>query len=151
MRDFWYYLTLVEIIERLSVCLYVHPCSCPSLCVYAHVCMCIRPHVCMCVYTCTHVCTCTRACMCICVHVLVYYCMYVIRTVFYSGAALVLSIIGLRLLRGSYTELSRQHMIFIFTLFFFNFDYEHYSESLPLDYFVISLLFYKVGGIGGCI
>ena len=64
----------------------------------------------------------------------------------YSGAALVLSVIGVRLLRGSYSELSRQHIIFIFTLLFFNFDYEHYSESLPLDYFVISLVFYKVGG-----
>ena len=62
-----------------------------------------------------------------------------------SGGALVLSVVGLRLLRGSFGELSRQHIIFIFTLLFFNFDYEHYSESLPLDYFVISLLFYKVG------
>ena len=79
----------------------------------------------------------------ICPHIM---CVYLFL---HSGAALVLSVIGVRLLRGSYTELSRQHIIFIFTLFFFNFDYEHLSESLPLDYFIISLLFYKVNKDGG--
>ena len=92
------------------------------------------------------VCVCVRACMCT-VHACV--CSVRMSIFLYSGAALVLSIIGVRLLRGSFTELSRQHIIFIFTLLFFNFDYEHYSESLPLDYFVISLVFYKVGGAGG--
>ena len=116
-----------------------------TICVYTvHVCVCVCLSKCLCVcsYVSMHMCVCVYCiCMCVC---LVHMCVFL-----HSGGALVLSVIGVRLLRGSYSELSRQHIIFIFTLLFFNFDYEHYSESLPLDYFVISLVFYKVGGAGG--
>ena len=122
-------------VRACSVC-----CVCVCVCVLC-VRVCVMRACCVCMYVCLSVSLFMPKFVCVCV----------ICMVFYSGAALVLSIIGLRLLRGSYTELSRQHMIFIFTLFFFNFDYEHYSESLPLDYFVISLIFYKVGEIGACI
>ena len=63
----------------------------------------------------------------------------------HSGAALVVTVVGLKLVRSAWTELSRQHYILIFTLFFFNFDYAHLSEGLPLDYFIIAILFNKVG------
>ena len=102
----------------------------------------------MCLCLCLCVCACVCVCMCVCMRV-IGTCVLLCTWFLNSGAALLLSVVGLRVLRGSYTELSRQHMIFIFTLFFFNFDYEHYSESLPLDYFVISLIFYKVGRTGG--
>ena len=61
-----------------------------------------------------------------------------------SGAAAVVTVVGLKLTRSSYTELSRQHLVLIFTLFFFSFDYAHLSEGLPLDYFIIAILFNKV-------
>ena len=111
---------------------------------YVCVCLC----VCACVCACVCVCMCVCACVCVCMR-FIGTCVLLCTWFLNSGAALLLSVVGLRVLRGSYTELSRQHMIFIFTLFFFNFDYEHYSESLPLDYFVISLIFYKVGRTGG--
>ncbi|CAI8048371.1 Pecanex-like protein 1 [Geodia barretti] len=60
-----------------------------------------------------------------------------------SGAALVLTVAGMKLFRSSFTELSRQYLVFIFTLFFFNFDYRHLSEGLPLDYLIIGILFSK--------
>ncbi len=62
----------------------------------------------------------------------------------YSGAALVVGVVGLKLVRSAYTELSRQLFVLIFALFFFNFDYAHLSEGLPLDYFIIAILSNKV-------
>ena len=61
-----------------------------------------------------------------------------------SGAALVTTVVGLRVLRYAYGELSRQHMILTLTVLFFNFDYAHLSEGFPLDYFIMSIIFYKV-------
>ena len=61
-----------------------------------------------------------------------------------SGAAAALTIAGMKILRTAWTDLPRQYFILIFTLFFFNFDYVHLSEGLPLDYFIIAILFIKV-------
>ena len=61
-----------------------------------------------------------------------------------SGAAAAMTIVGMKLIRSAYTELSRQHLVFIFTLLFFSFDYAHLSEGLPLDYFIIAILMNKV-------
>lgn len=61
-----------------------------------------------------------------------------------SGAAIVVTVAGLKIIRLAWTELSRQYTILIFTLFFFSFDYRHLSEGLPLDYFIIAILFFKV-------
>ena len=61
-----------------------------------------------------------------------------------SGAAVVLTVAGLKIIRLAWTELSRQYLVLIFTLFFFSFDYRHLSEGLPLDYFIIAILFFKV-------
>ncbi len=65
-------------------------------------------------------------------------------TLLCSGAALVVAVVGLKLVRSAYTELSRQSFVLIFALFFFNFDYAHLSEGLPLNYFIIAILFNKV-------
>jgi len=50
----------------------------------------------------------------------------------------------MKLLRSTWTELSRQHFILVFTLFFFNFDYAHLNEGFPLNYFIVAILFNKV-------
>lgn len=63
---------------------------------------------------------------------------------FTSGAAAALTIAGMKILRTAWTDLPRQYLILIFTLLFFNFDYSHLSEGLPLDYFIIAILFIKV-------
>ena len=62
----------------------------------------------------------------------------------YSGAALVISVTGLKIIRHAFGELSRQHMLLILTVLFFNFDYAHLAEGFPLDYFIMSIIFYKV-------
>ena len=62
----------------------------------------------------------------------------------HSGAAAALTIAGMKILRTAWTDLPRQHLILIFTLFFFNYDYAHLSEGLPLNYFIIAILFVKV-------
>ena len=62
----------------------------------------------------------------------------------FSGAAIVVTIAGLKIIRVTWTELSRQYIILAFTVFFFNFDYRHLSEGFPLDYFIIAILFFKV-------
>ena len=54
------------------------------------------------------------------------------------------TVAGLKIIRVAWTELSRQYIILIFTLFFFSFDYRHLSEGLPLDYFIIAILYFKV-------
>ncbi|XP_019858793.1 PREDICTED: pecanex-like protein 1 isoform X1 [Amphimedon queenslandica] len=60
------------------------------------------------------------------------------------GAALVVSVVGMKLFRTAYSELSRQHAILILSLLFFNFDYAHLNEGFPINYFVAAILFSKV-------
>ena len=61
-----------------------------------------------------------------------------------SLAPLMVTVIGMKLMRSVLSDLSRQYMVFILTLLFFNFDYQHLSEGLPLNYFIIAILFNKV-------
>ena len=62
----------------------------------------------------------------------------------FSGAAILVSIVGVKVFRTAFSEISRQHMILILSVLFFNFDYRHLSEGLPLDYFIAAILFNKV-------
>ena len=55
-----------------------------------------------------------------------------------------MAIIGMKIVRSTYSELSRQHMVLILTLLFFNFDYRHLSEGLPLNFFIFAILLNKV-------
>ena len=50
----------------------------------------------------------------------------------------------MKLFRSSYSELPRQHVILILSLLFFNVDYAHLNEGLPLNYFITAILFNKV-------
>ena len=50
----------------------------------------------------------------------------------------------MKIIRQAYGELSRQHMILILAVLFFNFDYAHLSEGFPQDYFIVSIAFFKV-------
>ena len=61
-----------------------------------------------------------------------------------SGAAFVVSIVGMKLFRSAYSELSRQHVVLILSLLFFNVDYAHLNEGFPFNYFITAILFSKV-------
>ena len=50
----------------------------------------------------------------------------------------------MKIIRQAFGELSRQHMILILAVLFFNFDYAHLSEGFPQDYFIVSIAFFKV-------
>lgn len=60
------------------------------------------------------------------------------------GAALVVAVVGMKIFRSAYSEVSRQHVVLILSLLFFNVDYRHLSEGLPLDYFITAILFNKI-------
>ena len=66
---------------------------------------------------------------------------------YYSGAALVVAVVGMKIFRSAYSEVSRQHVVLILSLLFFNVDYRHLSEGLPLDYFITAILFNKVSTV----
>ncbi|XP_075718716.1 pecanex-like protein 2 isoform X2 [Rhinoderma darwinii] len=58
--------------------------------------------------------------------------------------AFFIAVSGLKLLRSSFCNPSQQYIILGFTVILFQFDYSSISESFLLDFYVISILFYKV-------
>lgn len=58
--------------------------------------------------------------------------------------ALVITIAGLKLLRSSFSSPTYQYVTVLFTVLFFTFDYQQFSETLLLDLFVMSIIFSKV-------
>lgn len=63
-----------------------------------------------------------------------------------SCDVLLTTVAGLKLLRSSFCDPSFQFITLLFTLIFFHFDCPHASESFLLDFFVMSIVFHKVGG-----
>lgn len=63
---------------------------------------------------------------------------------FYSGGPAVMCIMGLKLLRSSFSDCSRQHLVLLWTVLFFHFDYRHSSETFVVDYFFMSIFMNKV-------
>lgn len=55
-----------------------------------------------------------------------------------------ITIAGLKLLRSSFSSPTYQYITVIFTVLFFKFDYEAFSETMLLDLFFMSILFSKV-------
>lgn len=62
-----------------------------------------------------------------------------------SCDVLLTTVAGLKLLRSSFCDPSFQFITLLFTLVFFHFDCPHASESFLLDFFVMSIVFHKVG------
>ncbi|KAM5273996.1 pecanex-like protein 1 isoform 2-T2 [Ctenodactylus gundi] len=58
--------------------------------------------------------------------------------------ALMITIAGLKLLRSSFSSPTYQYVTVIFTVLFFKFDYESFSETMLLDLFFMSILFNKL-------
>lgn len=58
--------------------------------------------------------------------------------------ALMITVAGLKLLRSSFSSPTYQYITVIFTVLFFKFDYEAFSETMLLDLFFMSILFSKV-------
>lgn len=58
--------------------------------------------------------------------------------------AFLITITSLKLLRSCFTNAPRQHIILIWTVLFFNFDYDGYSETFLVDYFVMSIFVDKM-------
>uniref|UniRef100_A0A8C1N4P9 Pecanex-like protein n=1 Tax=Cyprinus carpio TaxID=7962 RepID=A0A8C1N4P9_CYPCA len=58
--------------------------------------------------------------------------------------ALVITIAGLKLLRSSFSSPTYQYITVLFTVLFFTFDYQQFSETLLLDLFVMSIIFSKL-------
>ncbi|XP_062947641.1 pecanex-like protein 1 isoform X8 [Cynocephalus volans] len=58
--------------------------------------------------------------------------------------ALMITIAGLKLLRSSFSSPTYQYVTVIFTVLFFKFDYEAFSETMLLDLFFMSILFSKL-------
>ncbi|XP_044293078.1 pecanex-like protein 1 isoform X2 [Varanus komodoensis] len=58
--------------------------------------------------------------------------------------ALMITIAGMKLLRSSFSNPTYQYVTVIFTVLFFTFDYKHFSETMLLDLFFMSILFSKV-------
>ncbi|XP_022800219.1 pecanex-like protein 1 isoform X2 [Stylophora pistillata] len=60
------------------------------------------------------------------------------------GGPVVICIVGLKLLRSSFSDSSRQHMVLLWTVLFFHFDYSHSSETFVVDYFFMSIFMSKL-------
>ncbi|XP_060119193.1 pecanex-like protein 1 isoform X3 [Heteronotia binoei] len=58
--------------------------------------------------------------------------------------ALIITIAGMKLLRSSFSNPTYQYVTVIFTVLFFTFDYKHFSETMLLDLFFMSILFSKL-------
>ena len=58
--------------------------------------------------------------------------------------AVLLSVCMLRALRTTFTDISRNHVFLLFTVFFFSFDGRRYAEYFLLDYFLGSLVMLKL-------
>lgn len=55
-----------------------------------------------------------------------------------------ITIAGMKLLRSSFSNPTYQYVTVIFTVLFFTFDYERFSETMLLDLFFMSIVFSKV-------
>ncbi|XP_028418258.1 pecanex-like protein 1 [Dendronephthya gigantea] len=60
------------------------------------------------------------------------------------GGSLLISIIGLKMIRSSFSDCSKQSIFVIWTVLFFEYDYKKHSEGFPVDYFIMSVLLSKV-------
>lgn len=60
------------------------------------------------------------------------------------ASSLLISIIGFKLFRSTFSDPSRSYLILIFTLLFFNYDFRLYKETFLLNYFLASLLVPKI-------
>ena len=69
---------------------------------------------------------------------------FVFLIFFCSGGPVVICIVGLKLLRSSFSDSSRQHVVLLWTVLFFHFDYSHSSETFVVDYFFMSIFMSKV-------
>lgn len=58
--------------------------------------------------------------------------------------ALIISIVGIKLFRQCYSYTSCQYKILLFTVLFFEFDYHGYSETFPIDYYIMSIIVGKI-------
>ncbi|XP_063145910.1 pecanex-like protein 1 isoform X2 [Candoia aspera] len=58
--------------------------------------------------------------------------------------ALMITIAGMKLLRSSFSNPTYQYVTVIFTVLFFTFDYNRFSETMLLDLFFMSILFSKL-------
>ena len=67
--------------------------------------------------------------------------------IFFSFGPLIITVSAMKLLRSSFTAAARQHIVLIWTVLFFEFDYRHSSETFPIDYFVMSIFVDKVNFI----
>jgi len=68
----------------------------------------------------------------------------------FSGGPAVICIMGLKLLRSAFSDPSRQHIVLLWTVLFFHFDYSHSSETFVVDYFFMSIFISKVSGKKDC-
>lgn len=55
-----------------------------------------------------------------------------------------ITVAGLKLLRSSFSSPTYQYVTVLFTVLFFTFDYQQFSETLLLDLFIMSIVFSKV-------
>ena len=62
----------------------------------------------------------------------------------FSIGSLIITITGMKLLRSSFTATARQHIVLIWTVLFFEYDYRGNSETFPIDYFLMSIFVDKV-------
>jgi hypothetical protein len=58
--------------------------------------------------------------------------------------SLVIGVTGMKALRTSFSDPSKHYLILLFTILFFKFDWEGYSETFLVDFFFISIVFHKV-------
>lgn len=58
--------------------------------------------------------------------------------------SLLIVISGLKAFRMSFSDPSKHYLIVFFTVLFFNFDWEGYSEQFLVDFFFMSIAFHKV-------
>ncbi len=54
---------------------------------------------------------------------------------------------SMKMLRCSFSDAPKQYLVLTFTYFFFKYDYRTSSETFIVDYFFMTILFYKVLGI----
>ena len=58
--------------------------------------------------------------------------------------AFIITICGMKLLRSCFTNTPRQHIILIWTVLFFEYDFRGCSETFLIDYFFMSIFVDKV-------
>lgn len=59
------------------------------------------------------------------------------------GAALIICICSLKVIRVAYSDSSHQYLILSFTLLFFRYDFSTLSESFLIDYYIVSIFYSK--------